>query len=166
MANVWNEIKSVNLPLDVIGFHCDVCWRKEGRTASEWKGKKGKERKRAALAYHAPFSWMSTRYAKSLSRQRDVSLHLYLHLHVSSDPSSAFPRRFMKTKTKVTGKLGTPKNALMQKIESNGRKTSNQTDPHEIVKILKFTLFQVWQVLLNLKFCNLIHNSEYILSIS
>lgn len=85
---------------------------------------------------------------------------------------SRFPQRFMKTKTnkkvKLLESLAHQKNPHAEKIESNRRKTSNQTDPHKIVKILNTQIHPISSMtgFLNLKFCNLIHNSEYILSVS
>lgn len=80
-------------------------------------------------------------------------------------------RRFLNVswklnKTKLLESLAHQKNPHAEEIETNRRKTSNQTDPHKIVKILNTQIHPISSMtgFLNLKFCNLIHNSEYILS--
>lgn len=70
----------------------------------------------------------------------------------------------MKTTKKYSKRLAHQNNPHAEIIETNRRKTSNQTDPHKIFKILNTQMHPISSMtgFFDLKFCNLIHNSEYI----
>lgn len=113
------------------------------------KGKKSaREKERESCSCVSCTFQLSTRYAKSFSHQRDTSL-LRLYLHLSLLVISVSSMFKMKTTKKYSKRLAHQNNPHAEIIETNGRKTSNQTDPHKIFKILnvlKCTRFQVWQV--------------------
>lgn len=70
----------------------------------------------------------------------------------------------MKTTKRYSKRLAHQNNPHAEIIETNRRKTSNQTDPHKIFKILNTQMHPISSMtgFFDLKFCNLIHNSEYI----
>ncbi len=57
--------------------------------------------------------------------------------------------------------LAHQKNPHAEIIDTNRRKTSNQTDPHKILNTQMHPISSMTGFF-NLKFCNWIHNSEYI----